>query len=123
MTRVNLLMSLEHVADAVRADDTNKLRSALMDKSLNISRMIKTHNMELYLTHLVEPVDDLDEGEVLKKDVIVEAIESANLLGGEREQLETAMTSLNKSLRYGSVEDTWVSLQHPALRLSGNTLF
>ena len=119
VTRVNLLMCLEHVAEAVRCDDCSKLRTALMDKALNIAKMIRGENMELYMTHLLDPVEALDEGEVLKKDVIIDAIESANLLGGEREQLEQAMTSLNKSLRYGSSLDTWNSLQHPALRLSG----
>ena len=118
MTRVNLLMCLEHVASAVRKDDCNKLQQALSDKVLGISRMIRPGNMELYLTHLVDHVDNLEEGEVLKKEVIIEAIESANLLGGEREQLELAMSGLNKSLRYGDKNDTWSCLQHPALRLS-----
>ena len=118
ITRVNFLMCLEQVADAVRRDDGNKLKIALKDKILNISRMVRNDNIELYLTHLLDHVEALNEGDVLKKEVIVEAIESANLLGGEREQLEIAMSSLNKSLRYGSEEDTWHSLQHPALRLS-----
>ena len=117
VTRVNLLMCLENVANAVRGDDTVELKSALRDRALNIGRLVRHDHMELYLTHLVDPVEDLEDGEVLKKEVILDAIESANLLGGEREQLETAMTALNRSLRHGGVEDTWLSLQHPALRL------
>ena len=117
VTRVNYLMCLEHVASAVRRDNTVELRSALRDRALNIAKMVRNDNMELYLTHLVDPVQELEDGEVLKKDVILDAIESANLLGGEREQLETAMAGLNKSLRHGGPGDTWISLQHPALRL------
>ena len=111
-------MCLEHVADAVRRDNCSQLKNALRDKVLNISRMIKNDNIELYMTHLVDPVENLEDGEVLKKEIIIDAIESANVLGGEREQLEVAMAGLNKALRYGDVDDTWNSLQHPALRLS-----
>ena len=118
MTRVNLLMCLEAVSAAVRRDDCGQLSSALRDKVLKIGRLVKEDNMELYITHLMDPVKALEDGEVLKKEAIIEAIEDANLLGGEREQLELAMSSLNKSLRYGDPEDTWSSLQHPALRLS-----
>ena len=85
VTRVNLLMCLESVANAVRTDDTTALKSALRDKALNIGKLVRQDNMELYLTHLVDPVEDLEDGEVLKKEVILDAIESANLLGGERE--------------------------------------
>ena len=118
VTRVNLLMCLESVANAVRTDDTAALKSALRDRALNIGKLVRNDNMELYLTHLVDPVEDLEDGEVLKKEVILDAIESANLLGGEREQLEAAMTALNKSLRCGGPGDTWLGLQHPALRLA-----
>ena len=72
MTRVNLLVSLENVANAVRSDDMVELRSALRDKALNIGKKVRNDRV-------------LEEGEVLKKEVILDAIESANLLGGERE--------------------------------------
>ena len=72
VTRVNLLVSLENVANAVRSDDMVELRSALRDKALNIGKKVRNDRV-------------LEEGEVLKKEVILDAIESANLLGGERE--------------------------------------
>ena len=119
ITRVNLLMCLEQVAEAVRRDDVTALGAALRDNVLGLGRQLREENMELYLIHLVDCVEDLVEGEVIKRDVIIEAVESANLLGGERQQLEEAMEKLNQSLRHGDSEDTWRSLHHPALRLVG----
>ena len=118
ITRVNLLMCLEQVAEAVRTDNATALRSSLRDKVLGLSHQLRDENMELYITHLVDYVEALVEGDILKRDVIIEAVEAANLLGGERQQLEEAMEKLNKSLRHGESGDTWRSLQHPALRLS-----
>ena len=119
ITRVNLLMCLEQVAEAVRRDDVTALGAALRDNVLGLAGQLREENMELYLTHLVDCVEDLVEGEVLKRDVIIEAVEAANLLGGERQQLEEAMEKLNQSLRHGNSGDTWRSLHHPALRLVG----
>ena len=119
ITRVNLLMCLEQVAEAVRRDDVVALRAALRDNILGLARLVREENMELYLTHLVDCVEDLVEGEVLKRDVITEAVEAANLLGRERQQLEEAMEQLNLSLRQGDSGQTWRSLHHPALRLAG----
>ena len=119
ITRVNLLMCLEQVAEAVRRDDVVALRAALRDNILGLARLVREENMELYLTHLVDCVEDLVEGEVLKRDVITEAVEAANLLGRERQQLEEAMEQLNLSLRQGDSGQTWRSLHHPALKLAG----
>ena len=119
VTRVNLLMCLEQVAEAVKTDNVTALRSSLRDKVLSLSHQLRDENMELYITHLVDHVEALVEGEILKRDVIIEAVDAANLLGGERQQLEEAMEKLNASLRHGESRDTWLSLQHPALRLSG----
>jgi len=119
ITRVNLLVCLEKVANAVRSDDARQLNIELRDTGLNVKHMVKDENIELYLTHLVDHVESLSNGEVLMRDTILTAIESANLLGDEREQLELAMSSLNVALRSGTPAETFKCLQHPALRLPG----
>eukprot|EP00090_Calanus_glacialis_P015045 TRINITY_DN23918_c0_g1_i1.p1 TRINITY_DN23918_c0_g1~~TRINITY_DN23918_c0_g1_i1.p1 ORF type:complete len:1623 (-),score=602.12 TRINITY_DN23918_c0_g1_i1:147-4463(-) len=119
VTRVNLLICLERVAAAVREDDSVELGLVLRDRGLNMGRMVMEDNLELYLTHLMDQVDNLGPGEVLKRDVIFSAVEAANMLGREREQLETAMLELNKALRSGTSADTLSCLSHSALRLAG----
>ena len=119
VTRVNLLICLERVAFAVRDDDTAELGQVLGDKGLDMGRIVKRENIELYLTHLVDHVENLQPGEVLKRESIIAAVESANLLGMEREQLESAMLDLNRALRSGTVADTFSCLAHPSLRLTG----
>ena len=59
ITRVNLLMCLEQVAEAVRRDDVTSLRAALKDKVLGLASHLREENMELYLTHLVDCVEVL----------------------------------------------------------------
>ena len=99
VTRVNLLICLERVAAVVREEDAAELSLVLRDRGLNMGRMVREDNMELYLTHLVDQVEDLGQGEVLKRDVILSAVEAANMLGQERVQLESAMQALNTALR------------------------
>ena len=99
VTRVNLLMCLERVVEAVRRDNTVELGLVLKDQGLNVASMVKTDYTELYMTHLVDHVELLRQGEVLKREAVISSIESANILGGEREQLEKAMHCLNHALR------------------------
>jgi len=119
VSRVNLLLSLERVAAAVAAEEPGLLGAALGAMELGLGGRVRAGHTDLYLTHLVDPVAALEEGDLLHRDVITAAVEAANLLGEEQQAVEVAMAALNIALRTGGAQETLSSLLHPALRLAG----
>jgi len=117
LSRTNLLVCLEKVKSHVLAEDASALLLALRDKTLGLLHLVDAGNAELYLTNLMDIVDDLDENEVLKTQDIKEAVVSANLLGKERNSMEHAINAVNDALRFGDCSRIVGALTHPALRL------
>ena len=101
ITRVNLLVSLEAVLDAVRAEDTAALLAALRSRPLGLGAggLVVRDNAELYLTNLLDYAEGLPEGGVLKRDLILAALVSANQLAGEKDSTEVAISEVNAALR------------------------
>ena len=98
---MNLLLSLEAVLSAVRSEDTTTLLTALKARPLGLpSGLVIPSNIELYLTNLLDYAEDLDaDTGVLKKDMILAALVSANQLAREKDSTEAAIASVNAALR------------------------
>ncbi len=99
--RVNLLVCLEAVLEAVRAEDTTALLAALAARPLALgpNLVVRRENAELYLTNLLDYAAGLAEGGVLKRDLILAAVLSANQLAGEKDSTEAAIREVNEALR------------------------
>jgi hypothetical protein len=98
--RVNLLVCLEAVLEAVRAEDTTALLAALAARPLALGpNLVLRDNAELYLTNLLDYAAGLAEGGVLKRDLILAAVLSANQLAGEKDSTEAAIREVNEALR------------------------
>ena len=98
---MNLLLSLEAVLSAVRSEDTTTLLTALKARPLGLpSGLVIPSNIELYLTNLLDYAEGLDaDTGVLKKDMILAALVSANQLAREKDSTEAAIASVNAALR------------------------
>jgi hypothetical protein len=97
---VNLLVSLEAVLEAVKQEDTAALLAALRARPLGLGPgLVVAENLELYLTNLLDYADNLPETGVLKKDMILDAVVSANQLASEKDSTESAINAVNAALR------------------------
>jgi len=95
------LVCLEAVLEAVRAEDTTALLTALAARPLALgpSLVVRRENAELYQTNLLDYAAGLAEGGVLKRDLILAAVLSANQLAGEKDSTEAAIREVNEALR------------------------
>jgi hypothetical protein len=98
---VNLLLSLECVLSAVRAEDPSALLAALRSTHLGLPpALLIPANIELYLTNLLDYAESLEpDTGVLKKDMILAALVSANQLAREKDSTEAAIAAVNAALR------------------------
>ena len=76
ISSVNRLVVLEGVAGAVRREDEADLVSLLGSREFSITRSkVREEWAGLYLQESAKSVEDAGSGEVLRKDVIIEAVE------------------------------------------------
>lgn len=117
ISRTNLLCALETVKSEVLAEDSFALLDALRNPFLQLSHLVVDSNAEMYLTNLLDYVEDMPEHNVLQKATIYEAILMANQLETEKNSLEHAIVSVNIALRNRSVPEILTSLRHQALHI------
>ena len=89
-------MVLESVLSAVRKDDVEELIQSL--NSVDLGVRIEARLGELYMTNLMDQVEQLGQNQLLGKELIVEAVASANRLSRQREEVEAGVAMVNKCL-------------------------
>ena len=118
--KVNLLVALEAVEDAVVADDGGRLLRAL--GSLRLRSQVKKGLADAYMSELRMAFESLDE-EVLRTEMIEEIVSRVNRERKPRpvavaDPKTVAIDAVNAALRRSDPKATVAALRNPALGLS-----